>query len=486
MTGATDPTDTGALDLDGPPLHVHIVGVGGAGMRAIATVLVAMGHRVTGSDMKPSPGLDRLRALGIDVHVGHRGEQVGHADRVAVSTAIPASNPEVVAAHEAGIPVLSRAQVLAAITRVRRTLSVSGTHGKTTTTTMLALILVEAGLSPSFIIGGDVNEIGSGAVWEDGELFVVEADESDGTFTELASHLAVVTNVEADHLDHYGDLAGIEAAFDRFVTGADVAVVCVDEPNAAALAARHGTTTYGTGEGADYRIVDVSVDRVGTRFAVEHHGDVLGRIDLPIPGLHNARNATAALVAALLVGAPFSAAASALGRYAGVARRYQFRGRLDGITFVDDYAHNPGKVAAVVGTAAQGGWGRVVVVFQPHRYSRTEDLWRDFGPSFAGADLVVITDVDGAGEQARPGVTGQLIVDAIAASDPGRDVVYLPDRTTLAAELAEVLRPGDLCLSLGAGDITGLADEVLAARARSDADAAGPAADDGEPDGGTR
>jgi UDP-N-acetylmuramate--alanine ligase len=485
MTGGPAPTDARPLDLDGPPLHVHIVGVGGAGMRAIATVLVAMGHRVTGSDMKPSPGLDRLRAQGIEVHVGHRGEQVGDADRVAVSTAIPASNPEVVAAHRAGIPVLSRAQVLAAITRVRRTLSVSGTHGKTTTTTMLALILVEAGLEPSFIIGGDVNEIGSGAVWDDGELFVVEADESDGTFTELSTHLAVVTNVEADHLDHYGDLAGIEAAFDRFVTGADVAVVCVDEPHAAALAARHGSTTYGTGEGADYRIVDVAVGRVGTRFAVEHDGQVLGPIDLPIPGLHNARNATAAVVAALLVGAPFPAAASALGRYAGVARRYQFRGRLAGITFVDDYAHNPGKVAAVVSTAAQGGWERVVVVFQPHRYSRTEDLWRDFGPSFAGADLVVITDVDGAGEQARPGVTGQLIVDAIAASDPERDVVYLPDRATLAAELAEVLRPGDLCLSLGAGDITGLADEILAARARSDADAgpAGDAADDGEPGG---
>jgi UDP-N-acetylmuramate--alanine ligase len=453
------------LDLAGPSRRIHIVGVGGAGMRAIATVLVAMGHRVSGSDMKPSAGLDRLRALGVEVHVGHRAEQVGDADLVAISTAIPPSNPEVVAAGDGGIPVLSRAAVLAAITRVRRTLSVSGTHGKTTTTTMLALVLVEAGLAPSFIIGGDVNEIGSGAVWEDGELFVVEADESDGTFTELATDVAVVTNVEADHLDHYGDLAAIEAAFDRFVAGARLAVVCLDEPNAAALAARHEhATTYGTAAEADYRIVDVDVDRVGTRFAVEHAGERIGVIDLPIPGLHNARNATAALVAGLLVGAPFAAAATALGRYAGVARRYQFRGQRDGITFVDDYAHNPGKVAAVVSTAAQGGWDRVVVVFQPHRYSRTEDLWREFGTSFDGADVVVVTDVDGAGEQPRPGVTGQLVVDAIAADRPDQAVVYLPDRHTLAIDLAEVLQPGDLCLSLGAGDITGLADEVLAAR----------------------
>ena len=453
---------TAPLDLAGPPRRIHVVGVGGAGMRAIASVLVAMGHRVSGSDLKPSPGLDRLRAQGIEVQVGHDGAHVGWADLVAVSTAIPETNPEIAAAREAGIPVLSRAEVLAAITRVRRTLSVSGTHGKTTTTSMLALILVEAGLAPSFIVGGDVNEIGTGASWGDGELFVVEADESDGTFTQLATDVAVVTNVEADHLDHYGDLAAIEAAFDGFVAAAGTAIVCADEPHAAAIATRHGAITYGTAEGATVRIVDARVDRVGTRFALEREGERLGEIELPIPGLHNARNATAATVAALEVGAPFEAAVTALGRYAGVARRYQFRGEAGGITFVDDYAHNPGKVAAVVATAAQGGWGRVVVVFQPHRYSRTEDLWREFGPVFDGADLVVVTDVDGAGEQPRPGVTGQLVVDAVGADRPGQAVEYVRDRDAVADHLVGVLRPGDLCLTLGAGDVTGLADEVLA------------------------
>lgn len=451
------------IDLAGPRLHVHVVGVGGAGMRAIASVLVAMGHRVSGSDLKPSPGLDRLRAQGIDVFVGHDGAHIAGADVIAISTAVPATNPEVVAAGAAGVPVLSRADVLAAITRVRRTLSVSGTHGKTTTTSMLALILVEAGLAPSFIVGGDVNEIGSGAVWsDDGDLFVVEADESDGTFTELDTDVAIVTNVEADHLDHYGDLAAIETAFDGFVAAARTAAVCADEPRAAAIAARYGAVTYGTAADATVRIVDAVVDRVGTRFALERDGERLGEIELPIPGLHNARNATAATVAALEVGAPFSAAVAALGRYAGVARRYQFRGRSGGITFVDDYAHNPGKVAAVVATAAQGGWDRVVVVFQPHRYSRTEDLWRDFGPVFDGADLVVVADVDGAGEQPRPGITGRLVVDAVAADRPDQAVEFVAERDAVAAHLAAVLRPGDLCLSLGAGDITGVADEVLA------------------------
>jgi UDP-N-acetylmuramate--alanine ligase len=454
------------LDLDGPRLHVHVVGVGGAGMRAIASVLASMGHGVSGSDMKPSPGLDRLRAQGVTVAVGHEAVNVRGADVVAVSTAIPDRNPEVVAARDQGIPVLRRAEVLAAITRVRRTLSVSGTHGKTTTTSMLALVLVEAGLAPSFIVGGDVNEIGTGAVWGRGDLFVVEADESDGTFTELDTEVAIVTNVEADHLDHYGDLAAIEDAFDRFVAGARVAVVGADEPHAAALAARRGAITYGTADGATYRIVDVEVDRVGTRFAVEHRGERLGTIDLPIPGLHNARNATAALVAGLQVGAPFEAAATALGRYAGVARRYQFRGEVDHVVVVDDYAHNPGKVAAVVSTAAHGGWGRVVVAFQPHRYSRTEDLWREFADSFVGADVVVVTDVDGAGEQPRPGVTGRLVSGAVRQAHPELDVRDVGGRAELLDLLVAELRPGDLCLTLGAGDITQAADELLAGLAR--------------------
>jgi UDP-N-acetylmuramate--alanine ligase len=445
------------------PVSIHVVGVGGAGMGAIASVLAAMGHRVSGSDLKDSAALERLRAQGVTVHVGHDAANLGEVDAVAVSTAIPAGNPEVRAAAERGIAVLRRAEILTAIAATRRTVAVSGTHGKTTTSSMLALVLVEAGLRPSFIVGGELNEIGSGAVWsDDGEWFVVEADESDGTFVEIGAEVAVVTSVEADHLDFYGDLASIEAAFDRFLAEAPGPnLVCADDPGSARLGQARGALTYGTDPSADYRIVDPVTGRQGSSFQLAHGTDILGTVELPVPGLHNIRNATAAIVAGLQLGAPFEAGRSALGRYAGVARRFQFRGEVGGVTVVDDYAHNPGKVRAVLAAAASGGWGRVVAVFQPHRYSRTADLHRAFGDSFVDADVVVVTDVYGAGEQPRPGVTGKLIVNAILEAHPRTRVVWLPRREDVVPFLDGELRSGDLCLTLGAGDITSLPDELL-------------------------
>ena len=445
------------------PVSVHVVGVGGAGMGAIASVLAAMGHRVSGSDLKESAPLERLRAQGVTVHVGHDAAHVGEVDAVAVSTAMPPNNPEVRAAQQRGIPVLRRAEILTAIAATRRTLAVSGTHGKTTTSSMLALVLVEAGVRPSFIVGGELNEIGGGAVWSDGDWFVVEADESDGTFVELGADQVIVTSVEADHLDYYGDLAGVEAAFDRFVGDAPGPnLVCADEPGAARLGARHGARTYGTDPSADYVIIDPVTGRSSSSFGLAHRGDVLGRVELPVPGLHNVRNAAGAIVAAMQVGASFEHGQAALGRYAGVARRFQFRGEAAGITVVDDYAHNPGKVRAVLAAAAAGGWGRVVAVFQPHRYSRTEDLHVEFGDSFVDADVVVLTDVYAAGELPRPGVTGKLLVNAVLDAHPRSRVVWLPRREDLVPFLAHELRAGDLCLTLGAGDITSLPDELLA------------------------
>jgi UDP-N-acetylmuramate--alanine ligase len=445
------------------PVAVHVVGVGGAGMGAIASVLAAMGHRVSGSDLKDSAGLERLRAQGVTVHVGHDAGHVGEVDAVAVSTAVPPSNPEVRAAQERGIQVLRRAEILTAISATRRTVAVSGTHGKTTTSSMLALVLVEAGVRPSFIVGGELNEIGSGAVWSTGEWFVVEADESDGTFVEIGAEVVVVTSVEADHLDYYGDLAGVEAAFDRFLAEAPGPnLVCADDPGAARIGRRHGARTYGTDPDADFVILDPVTGRHGSTFRVAHRGEVLGQVELPVPGLHNVRNATAALVAGLQVGAPFEAAQAALARYAGVARRFQFRGEAAGVTVVDDYAHNPGKVSAVLAAAAAGGWERVVAVFQPHRYSRTEDLHRAFGDAFGDADVVVLTDVYAAGELPRPGVTGKLLVNAVLEAHPRSRVVWLPRRDDLVPFLSHELRSGDLCLTLGAGDITSLPDELLA------------------------
>jgi UDP-N-acetylmuramate--alanine ligase len=441
--------------------RIHVVGVGGVGMSAVASVLAAMGQDVSGSDLKASAELERLVSLGVDAHVGHAPAHLDGVDVVTISTAIPANNIEVAEAKRRGIPVLRRADVLAAIAATRDTVAVAGTHGKTTTASMLALVLVEAGLRPSFIIGGDINEVGSGAAWGGGDWLVVEADESDGTFLALAPQVALVTNVEPDHLDYYGSLEAMEASFAQFLASAPVAVVGADDPTAAALGHGVGAVTFGTSQDADYRMVDVSTARSSSRFTVIHEGRPLGPFDLVVPGLHNARNACGALVAGLLVGASPEAARRAFGRYGGVARRFEFRGERDGITFVDDYAHLPSEAKAALDAARHGGWERIVAVFQPHRYSRTASLWQDFGDAFVDADVLVVTDVYGAGEAPRPGVSGRLILDAVVAAHPGMDGSYLPGHHELVAYLRRTLRPGDLCLTLGAGDLTVLPDELL-------------------------
>jgi UDP-N-acetylmuramate--alanine ligase len=450
-----------ALDLSAPT-EVHIVGVGGAGMSAIASVLASMGHRVSGSDLKPSRPVDRLRAQGVRVEIGHRAGNLGEAAVVVASTAIHGHNPELVAASAAGVPVLRRSEVMAALTAVKKTVSVAGTHGKTTTASMLAVILADAGLDPSFIIGGDVHQIGSGAVWADGEWFVVEADESDGTFLALETELAVVTNVEPDHLSHYGSEADLVDAFGRFVAGARAGTVaCADDPRLAELAPGPTVRTYGTVGTADVRLVDLTAGRNGTSFTVEREGERLGRIDLPVPGRHNALNALGALTTALTIGAPFDVAVEALSRFGGVARRFERRGEAAGVTFIDDYAHLPSEVEAALEAARDGGWRRVVCVFQPHRYSRIGALWSDFGRSFANADLLAVTDIYSAGEDPVPGVSGRLIVDAVTAADPAREPSWWPDRADLVDWLGQNLEPGDLCLTLGAGDLTTLPDDVM-------------------------
>lgn len=443
------------------PRRLHVVGVGGTGMNAVASVLVGMGHQVSGSDVKGSAAVDRVAAQGVRVWLGHDPEKVGEVDALVISTAVPASNPEVRSARERGVPVLHRSELLAAIAAISRTVAVAGTHGKTTTSSMLALALREAGMQPSFVIGGDVNEIGTGAGWGDGDVFVVEADESDGSFLRLNTGCVLVTNVEPDHLEHYGGWDGLHDAFAQFVREAPgPRVVCIDDPGGAELAASTGAITYGTAAAADYRIEDLVTGRASTGFRVVHDGEELTRVELPLPGLHNARNATGALVAALVLGAPLVPVVAALGRFAGVARRFEFRGTSQGITFVDDYAHLPTEVAAAVDAALGGGWSRLVVVFQPHRYSRTATLGASFRDAFVGVDHLVLTDVYASGEAPRPGVSGELVLHAVLDAHPRQRTTYLPRRTELARYLAGILRPGDLCLSLGAGDITALADEV--------------------------
>lgn len=457
-----------SLDLSAPPdlsvpRAVHVVGVGGAGMSAIAEVLVAQGHRVSGSDQGPSPRLDRLRSLGAAVSVGHDPANVGPVDLVTVSTAVPPDNPEVAAAAARGIPVLARAVVLSAITRLRRTASIAGTHGKTTTAALLAVALEAAGLDPSYIVGGEIGGRATGARWSSGEWLVVEADESDGTFLDLSSETALVTSVEPDHLERYGGLDGLTGAFDAFLAGAAGArIVCADDPVASRLGAGHGAVTYGFDPAASLRITGFQGTRSASRFTVRRDGAELGTVSVPMPGRHNALNATGALAAALLAGAGFDAARTGIAGFAGVRRRFERRGRRAGVTFVDDYAHLPGEVAAALAAAGSGGWERIVCVFQPHRFSRTEALWAHFADAFAGATLLILTDVYPAGEPPRPGVTGRLIADAVRSAHPSARVEWLPERAEVVAFLRRELRAGDLCLSLGAGDLTTLADELLA------------------------
>ena len=449
------------------PKRVHVVGAGGAGMGAIASVLRAMGHVVTGSDLKDGPVAERLRAEGIEVAIGHDAANVADVDLVAISTAIPPHNPELLAAVAASIPILRRRDILPAIAATRRTIAVAGTHGKTTTSSMLSLVLVEAGVRPSFIIGGDVNEIGSGAAWDDGEWFVIEADESDRTFLALGAEVALITNVEPDHLETYDDdPSQLSAAFDEFASAARVRVVCVDDPGAAAIAARYDCVTYGTSESADYRMVDLDRGRASVAFDLRHDDEDLGRIELPVPGAHNARNAAGAVVTGLMIGVPLDAAARALARFGGVARRFEFRGTQSGVTFVDDYAHLPTEVEAAIAAAIDGGWDRIVCVFQPHRYSRTAAVGAQFGPSFSGVDLVAVTDIFSSGETPRPGVTGRIVADAVAADQPDGTVIWLPRLEGVVSWLVDNLSPGDLCLTLGAGDLTTVPDAVIDRLAR--------------------
>lgn len=464
----TNPIDA-PLDLS-RPRRLHVVGVGGPGMSAIALALAEMGHHVSGSDLRERPVLDRLRAAGVTVHIGHRAAHVLGCDAVTASTAIPTHNVELEESARLGIPTLRRAGMLASICARARSLAVAGTHGKTTTTSMLMLVLAEAGLRPSFVIGGDVTDMGTGAQWTGGDWFVVEADESDGTHLELPLHGTVLTNIEHDHLDHYGDFDGVVASFDRYLAQVPgPKVVCIDDPIVARLARHHDVITYGTADGADVRAVAIEPRPGAMAFRVETRDGRSVPVVLPLRGVHNVLNATAAFALATAVGVDDDVAAAALARFGGVARRFDIRGTDDGATFVDDYAHLPGEIAAVLSAARHGAddWQRVIAVFQPNRYHRIAEMWQDYADAFGDADVVVLTDVYASGTTPIPGVTGKLIVNAVLDAHPRTRVVWLPRREDLVTFLAREVGPGDVCISMGCGDVATLPDEVLDVRRAS-------------------
>ncbi len=405
--------------------------------------------------------IERLVALGVDARVGHHPELAARADVVALSSAIGADDPEVVAAQGAGVPVCDRATLLPALCAPHRTIVVSGTHGKTTTSAMVLTILRAAGLDPSGIVGGDVAGLGGGAVAGTGLWFVLEGDESDGSFLGPTAEVALVTNIESDHLEHHGSQEVLEGAFRRFLAGAgSAAVVCADDPAAMRVASGlDHVVTYGTAADADYRVVDLALAAWGSSFTVEHRG-VPTSVELGLPGRHYALDAAGAIAAVATAGVDPSAAAAGLASFRGVARRLEPRGEVAGVTFVDSYAHLPAEVIADVAALRAGPWRRLVVVFQPHRYTRTQALWRQFGDAFDDADKIVVTDVYPAGQAPIDGVSGKLVVDAVLDRHPWRSVAWMPRLDDVEGYLVATLAPGDLCLTLGAGDLTVMADRV--------------------------
>jgi UDP-N-acetylmuramate--alanine ligase len=433
-------------------------------MQGIARLLLARGVAVSGSDLKDSRGLDELRAAGAKIFLGHRPEQLEEGDRpdaVVASSAIPGSNLELTRAHDLAVPVWARAQVLAALLAGSRTIAVAGTHGKTTTTSMLCVILERAGLDPTYVIGGDLNESGSGARQGGGPWFVAETDESDGSFLLLSPEVGLVTNVEEDHLDFYRDGAEIREAFASFLGRCGDVIVCGDDAGARealALAGR-AAVTYGIEPGNDVRLTVTDGDRPGSRGRLDVGGAQL-ELELRIPGTHNLLNASGAILAGSRAGLDPADAAEAIRSFTGVRRRFEFRGVVHGAEFFDDYAHHPSEVSATL-AAALDGYRRVLAVFQPHRYTRTRAMWRALGASLARADVVVVTDVYGAGEEPIPGVTGKLVVDGLTETAPAKRVLYLPRRSEVVQFLLGEIRPGDLVLTLGAGDVTTLAEEVI-------------------------
>ncbi|SDX95598.1 UDP-N-acetylmuramate--L-alanine ligase [Modestobacter sp. DSM 44400] len=448
---------------------VHFVGIGGAGMSGIARILLARGVTVSGSDRRETPTLRALAALGARVAVGHEAANLGAADTVVVSTAIRPDNPELATARERGLRVLPRAVALAAVMAGRRSVAVAGTHGKTSTTSMLTVAVQACGVDPSFAIGGDLNESGSNAHEGEGDVFVAEADESDRSFLLLAPFGAIVTNVEADHLDNYGDLAAVEAAFDIFMGTVDAGgfvVLCADDPGAGRLrgapTAAARVRTYGLSADADLQLSDLEVGRDGTRYTAVLDGEPLGPVQIQLPGAHMALNSAAALLAGLELGLPAAGLLAGLARFGGVHRRFELKGTAAGVRVYDDYAHHPTEVSAQLRAArAVVGEGRLVVAFQPHLYSRTAEFAAGFGEALGLADEVVVMDVYGAREDPVPGVTGALVADAVPL--PPGQVLFEPSWSAAAPALAARARSGDLVLTMGAGDVSMVGPEVLAA-----------------------
>ena len=436
---------------------LHFTGIGGIGMSGIAELLLNLGCRVSGSDLKPGPAIDRLRALGGEIHVGHSANHVSCADVVVISSAVRPDNPEVVEARRLQIPVIPRAEMLAELMRLKYGIAVAGAHGKTSTTSMIATVLVGGGLDPTAVIGGRLNAFGSNAKLGQGEFLVAEADESDGSFLKLSPTIAVITNIDREHMDHYADMNEIRSAFADFANKIPfygAAIVCLDDPNVQAILPRleRRVVTYGFSVQADVSASHLEFHGFGSSCRVSHKGKTLGMLRLGVPGRHGALNALAAVATAVELNMTFEKTADALAGFHNADRRFQIKGERSGVLVVDDYGHHPTEIVATLNAARQGCGRRIVAVFQPHRYSRLKVLEDEFSRAFNDADVLITLPVYAAGEDAIAGVDSERLVERIKQAGH-RDVAYARDFEAAVRLLHERTRDDDLVLTLGAGDV---------------------------------
>lgn len=448
------------------PQHVHFIGIGGIGMSGIAEVLLTLGYEVSGSDLKLSPVTERLRTLGAIIHQGHTAANVADAKAVVVTSALEAKNPEVLEAKRLGIPVIPRGELLAELMRLKFGIAIAGSHGKTTTTSMVASVLNAGALDPTVVVGGRVAAMqNSNARVGKSSILVVESDESDGSFLKLAPIVAVVTNIDREHLDHYASLEEISAAFTDFVNKVPfygAAVLCMDDANVQAIYPniRRRTITYGRSAQVDLEISNVELAGTGSTFSLRRHGRDLGQFRLSVPGLHNVLNATAAVAVGLEMEVEVDAIREGLAAFSGVDRRFSVRGEARGVTVVDDYGHHPTEVKATLAAARLGPFKRILVLFQPHRFSRTKHLMEEFGGAFHGADELYLLDIYAASEDAIEGVSTALLLDKIR-SYGHRHANYAGTIEAGIDSIARAAGPGDLVITLGAGNVSAAAEKIL-------------------------
>jgi len=445
---------------------IHFVGIGGAGMSAIAKVLLQMGYTITGSDLNKSETIDKLVKIGARIFTGHNRENVHDAEAVVVSTAISENNPEVQLAREKGIPIFHRADVIAELMLKYEGIAVAGAHGKTTTTAMIAVMLEYAGVDPTIIIGGEVDYLHGSAKLGTGKYLVAEADESDGSFLKFSPYIAVVTNIENDHMDFYKSMENILHTFSKFLHNLPInkglGILCFDNAYIRDLTKnlQRSYISYGIDHDAQYMARNICTRGVITTYDVYQEQQLLGAIKINVPGRHNVENSLAAVVVGVTIGLTFAQVAEGLAQFQGAKRRFQTKARLNGVWVIDDYAHHPTEITTTLLAARQTEPKRLICVFQPHRYSRTQFLREEFGRAFTPSDILIITDVYAAGEQPIPGITGEILKEEVERQT-GKQVIYIPDKDKIARYLGEIVEPGDLVMTMGAGNIYRVGEELV-------------------------